>query len=257
MFNKNKKKISFLILKIVIISIVLIWFFIEYIQGKQEKKKKKPFASKNKNKFIMEVEIEEPTKDLKISEIYEDSFSQICRNNNGEWMKWFLNSEDGKIKAKYTFYGLHGLKQCQYPHKAPKDLENFVQNNPFSEWHSEQDKDLVELKQIEPNEGFRKIISTFHIDKNSSLLTKEDSSSTGIILDINDINNEISLIYYGPKYVLDIDQDFYLCEIPIPFKNNDKGKEYYYTKNYYLHFNPVKTYLTLYSKPMNTNLNLE
>ncbi|MDV3202566.1 MAG: hypothetical protein Q8901_01335, partial [Candidatus Phytoplasma stylosanthis] len=106
---------------------------------------------------------------------------------------------------KYTFYGLNGLKNCQYPDKVPKDLEKFVQNNPFSHWHSEKDNTIVALQQIEPNEGFRRIPSTLHTNKNASLLTKEDIDSTGMTLLISHVDNKIYFRYNGPKYVLDMD----------------------------------------------------
>ncbi|MDV3196406.1 MAG: hypothetical protein Q8885_02770, partial [Candidatus Phytoplasma stylosanthis] len=184
---------------------------------------------------------------------------QECEEQYRAWKEGLLKDvqfrDKTRLEMKYTFYGLNGLKNCQYPDKVPEDLEKFVQNNPFREWHSEKDNSLVILQQIEPNEGFRRITPTLHTDKNASLLTKEDVEDEGMTIDVDDVDNEISFLYYGPKYVLDMDQDFYLCEIPIPFRNNDKGRrEYYYTKNYSLHFNPVKNYLTLYPEPMNKHL---
>ncbi|MDV3202463.1 MAG: hypothetical protein Q8901_00695, partial [Candidatus Phytoplasma stylosanthis] len=110
-----------------------------------------------------------------------------------------------KIEVKYTFYGLNGLKNCQYPDKVPKDLEKFVQNNPFSQWHSENDQFFVNIGNTRANVGFTKIPPTLHTDKNASLLTKEDIDSTGMTLLISHVDNKIYFRYNGPKYVLDMD----------------------------------------------------
>ncbi|MDV3198473.1 MAG: AAA family ATPase [Vigna little leaf phytoplasma] len=185
---------------------------------------------------------------------------QACEAQYRAWKAGFVTDiayrDRTKVERTYTFERFNGLTNCQYPDKVPKELNSFVQNKPFSEWYHEWDQRGIDNNWIPTkNEAFYKIPPTLETDKNASLLTKENISDEGIM--IYKHANTINLLYNGPKYVLDRDQDFYLCEIPIPFRDLDKTffDDRYYTQNYYLHFNPVKNYLTLYTEPMKMNEN--
>ncbi|MDV3198476.1 MAG: hypothetical protein Q8888_02390 [Vigna little leaf phytoplasma] len=255
----SQKKQKIMILLILALLILLLWFHWLRLM----KIVKKPGQNHNQmesthhysipaSKVEIQKEYFSPYGSFREIPLNKDSFPQPYRNSEGKWM--LANVGEGRhlIEATYTFYGFNGLKNCQYPDKVPQELNSFVQKKPFSEWYHEWDQRGIDNKWIlTKNEAFYKIPPTLETDKNASLLTKENISDEGIM--IYKHANTINLLYNGPKYVLDRDQDFYLCEIPIPFRDLDKTffDDRYYTQNYYLHFNPVKNYLTLYTEKMN------
>ncbi|WP_432729289.1 hypothetical protein ['Prunus avium' virescence phytoplasma] len=57
--------------------------------------------------------------------------------------------------------------------------------------------------------------------------------------------------YKGPKYLLEEDKDFYVNEVKCPLQQNKRWEEGR-NATYYLHFNPKKQYITLYTEKMNT-----
>ncbi|MDV3196204.1 MAG: hypothetical protein Q8885_01585 [Candidatus Phytoplasma stylosanthis] len=244
-FKKKKRMIiNFILFSLILL--FLIWIIKKVVKSNNYQT---PFGLYPKTEVEEEYFIKEGNYEKKYP-INKISFHQPYRNKKGQWILDNVDKIKHLIKVKYTFFGLNGLENCLYPNKVPKDLENFVKNNPFSEWHSENDKFLVDIGNKEKNEGFYQIPSVLYFDKNGSLFTKNNlSRSLTILASIGEIKNDnvIYLYYEGPKYVIDIDEDFYLCEIPIPFINIKEG---YYTKKYFLHFNPVKKYLTLYIEPI-------
>ncbi|MGE9276883.1 MAG: hypothetical protein ACQKHC_03330 [Candidatus Phytoplasma pruni] len=170
-----------------------------------------------------------------------------CEDQYGEWKKGLnIQTLDHTIVDQtYTFTRFNGLHNCQYPDKVPTDLKAFVKQKPFNKW---------EYLEIDPNfQGncFAKVSDIpqdLDSRKNNSLFTQKNIFSDGVFVDTSNYN--IRIHYKGPKYILDTDKDFYLIQIKIP-KDDHLGTTDKQT--YYLHFNPVKQYITLYTEPMNTN----
>nr|WP_017192437.1 ATP-binding protein [Milkweed yellows phytoplasma] len=169
-----------------------------------------------------------------------------CEDQYGEWKKGLnIQTLDHTIVDQtYTFTRFNGLHNCQYPDKVPTDLKAFVKQKPFNKW---------EYLEIDPNfQGncFAKVSDIpqdLDSRKNNSLFTQKNIFSDGVFVDTSNYN--IRIHYKGPKYILDTDKDFYLIQIKIP-KDDRLGTTDKQT--YYLHFNPVKQYITLYTEPMNT-----
>ncbi|MGL9687375.1 MAG: hypothetical protein ACQBVK_01050, partial [Candidatus Phytoplasma sp. TWB_XP] len=77
-------------------------------------------------------------------------------------------------------------------------------------------------------------------------------SQFGLVLQIDPNTHTIEVNYEGPKWLLEEDKDFYMDDVKCrEFESieNFDGKFRY--KNHYLHFNPVKRYITLYTKKFN------
>ncbi|GAK73767.1 hypothetical protein ['Chrysanthemum coronarium' phytoplasma] len=136
------------------------------------------------------------------------------------------------IKRKYIFYGLAGLGNGQYPEYEPTDLATFCKN-PFNEWH-------ILSFEYDPGEDF----TYFH----TNLKYKDSQFNDQMI--VSPSNHYIELNYKGPKYLLEEDKDFFMDEVNCPTNKKDEDN-HVICKTYYLHFNPVKQYLTLYTKKFN------
>ncbi|WP_323847938.1 MAG: hypothetical protein Q2306_01285 [Phytoplasma sp.] len=159
------------------------------------------------------------------------------------------------IDRTYTFFGFNGLNKCQYPEKVPSELGAFVKNKPFSEWWARNDSSMRDRYNV-----FQQVSVKYDNVKDNSLFTLNNINRSGVWINHNIDNKEtdhIKITYDGPKYILDTDQDWYLCKIDMPredflgrsiWPTTDKER----TKTYFLHFNPVKQYITLYTEPMNT-----
>ncbi|QYC31220.1 FlxA-like family protein [Paulownia witches'-broom phytoplasma] len=136
------------------------------------------------------------------------------------------------IVIKYTFYGLDGLGKGQHQEYEPTDIPPFYKN-PFNKWKYKND-------QIDYFETF------------SDQRKREDSQFI-VSLIPRTTNHTLEIQYKGPKWLFEEDKDFYIDEFKCDeFESieNFDGKIRY--KNYYLHFNPVKQYITLYTKKFNT-----
>jgi cell division protease FtsH len=161
-------------------------------------------------------------------------YRKKCEDQYKEWKQGclqYLEPQKDKtpIHKTYTFNRFNGFDQCQHKDKIPKDLAPFIQE-PFNKWC------------IERTDYF--MSSFFNID----------------VLSANYMNNSfykenhtIKMDYTGPKYLLEEDKDFYVNEVKCPLQrdkiatllNGDK------TTTYYLHFNPKKQYITLYTEKLN------
>ncbi|KOR75271.1 VCP-like ATPase [Candidatus Phytoplasma pruni] len=169
-----------------------------------------------------------------------------CEDQYGEWKKGLnIKSLDHTIVDQtYTFARFNGLDKCQYPDKVPTDLKAFVKQKPFNQWYNRD-----ELPHIDRE---RQINSMYQVDfssdvtRNNSLFTQKNTFADGFTINAD---NNIEIQYEGPKYILDTDKDWYITKIEIP-KDNRLGTTD--KQIYYLHFNPVKQYITLYTEPMNT-----
>ncbi|AGL90843.1 hypothetical protein [Candidatus Phytoplasma australiense] len=156
------------------------------------------------------------------------------RNDKGKWvMDGVAEEGEWKIKVKYTFYGLNGLGGGHHREYEPTDLMPFMKN-PFDKW--------------ETKDSSSDYFDTFHMKH------KGNDSYFG---DINFINNRSNhytdLEYEGPKWLIEEDKDFFMDEVRCHIIDpKDSGFPKREKKNYYLHFNPKQSYITLYTKKFNT-----
>ncbi len=59
--------------------------------------------------------------------------------------------------------------------------------------------------------------------------------------------------FKGPKYLLDLDQDCFIYPVNTPINVRNSGVyDTYQDKTYYLHLNPVRKTLSLYTEKFNT-----
>ncbi|MGL9687845.1 MAG: IMP dehydrogenase, partial [Candidatus Phytoplasma sp. TWB_XP] len=124
--------------------------------------------------------------------------------------------------------GLNGLGKGQHQADEPTDLAPYVKN-PFNKWN--------EPLSNRPGHYFNYFdINPKHKDSQFNNLMIEDPS-----------NHYIYLNYKGPKYLLEEDKDFFMDEVNCPTNKKDEDN-HIICKTYYLHFNPVKQYITLYTK---------
>ncbi|MGE9276878.1 MAG: hypothetical protein ACQKHC_03305 [Candidatus Phytoplasma pruni] len=248
--SRKEQKIS-LILAIIF---SLLFFILLIIFYNNESKKANEIIPIPKMKSEIKEEYFEAREDSNFNPISEkypiDKSTQIGEIGNGKY-KYALSLPNSDyvlgtpiIDITYTCFGFNGLNNPQYPDKVPTDLKAFVKQKPFNKW---------EYLEIDPNfQGncFAKVSDIpqdLDSRKNNSLFAQKNIFSDGVFVDTSNYN--IRIHYKGPKYILDTDKDFYLIQIKIP-KDDRLGTTDKQT--YYLHFNPVKQYITLYTEPMNT-----
>ncbi|PQP79188.1 hypothetical protein C6B37_02400 [Candidatus Phytoplasma phoenicium] len=148
-----------------------------------------------------------------------------------------------QIERKYTFFGFNGLDQCRYKDKVPKDLPLFIRE-PFNHWRY--------TGKMKPyNDSFmgrNKDYFTFEFD---IVVSNRDSKfyPYGFVKQ----DETIEMDYKGPKYLLEKDEDFYINTVECPLQEEKKFETKH--QNYYLHFNPVKKYITLYTVKKNDKEN--
>ncbi|MDW3617719.1 MAG: ATP-binding protein [Candidatus Phytoplasma pruni] len=169
-----------------------------------------------------------------------------CEDQYGEWKKGLnIKSLDHTIVDQtYTFARFNGLDKCQYPDKVPTDLKAFVKQKPFNKWTYRD-----EIPHMHREQQINKMHETpqdLDSKKNNSLFTQKNTFADGFTINAD---NTIEIQYKGPKYILDTDKDWYIAKIQIP---EDNLLTNFRESTYYLHFNPVKQYITLYTEPMNT-----
>ncbi|WEK82167.1 MAG: hypothetical protein PR2021_0930 [Candidatus Phytoplasma pruni] len=183
-----------------------------------------------------------------------DKSTQIGEIGSGEY-KYALSLPNSDyvlgtpiIDITYTCFGFNGLDKCQYPDKVPTDLKAFVKQKPFNKWYYRDES--LHWNKTQPNcfDGVARVPQDLDSVKNNSLFTQKNTFRDGV--NINTSDYSIKIDYKGPKYILDMDKDFYLRQIKIP-KDNLLGN--HEEQTYYLHFNPVKQYITLYTEPMNNS----
>ncbi|MBS2126631.1 hypothetical protein J8J04_02975 ['Fragaria x ananassa' phyllody phytoplasma] len=159
-----------------------------------------------------------------------DRINTPYKNIEGKWIWHDSIHEEGTwmIKRTYKHYGLDGLDKCQHPESVPTDLAPFTKN-PFDKWYESHRENINYFGTFWP-------------------LHKSNDS------EFDEINflNKLSKYYYefeyeGPKWLLEKDKDFFMDEVECPLESNPINK-----KIYYLHFNPVKGYITLYNQKYNT-----
>ncbi|GLH62084.1 AAA family ATPase [Hydrangea phyllody phytoplasma] len=202
--------------------------------------KAKKYKRKNPNHEVMLAsDLDEAInifQNIKLSDIEKESRRKECEDQYVEWKKGllkYLNSpkDNTQVNIKYTFYGLNGLGKGQHQEYEPTDIPPFYKN-PFNKWDFKNDR-----------------IDYFGTFRGQQ---KRGDSQFTVSLIPKTTNYTIELNYEGPKWLIEEDKDFFIEEFKcIEFESieNFDGKIRY--KNYYLHFNPVKKYITLYTKKFN------
>ncbi|GLH61005.1 hypothetical protein [Paulownia witches'-broom phytoplasma] len=197
------------------------WFQTESKSGRDEKGEYKYIPS---YRIDYSEENKEKIKTIKASEIILEEIKE-----DGSKVKI---QGTPMIKRKYTFYGIAGLGRGQHQEYEPTDLAPYVKNS-FNEWNEP-------LYYTKGDELF--YFHTYHKDKDSQFWDN-------MIVDHS--NHYIEFNYKGPKYLLEEDKDFFMDEVNCPTNKKDEDN-HVICKTYYLHFNPDKQYLTLYTKKFNT-----
>ncbi|KXT29468.1 hypothetical protein AXA84_0114 [Candidatus Phytoplasma oryzae] len=202
----------------------------------------------NKKKFIEEINFSSSIPAPKMKEIK------------------ILGKEKWKnIHKEYIFYGLNGFyyykKELQkeknkpirnqnsslisfYQHKIemqkePKDILGFLQKT-FKEWGNTEIgvpafDDITFIKS--EKSVLYPFIENFKVNNDSVSLTKD--------------NYYLTFTFKGPKYLLAKDVDFFLGNANLPYYDRDTN--IILTKKYYLHFNPVRNILSVYTEKFNYN----
>ncbi|PQP78695.1 hypothetical protein C6B38_04455 [Spiroplasma sp. ChiS] len=148
------------------------------------------------------------------------------------------------VKKTYVFSRFNGLDQCRYPEKVPKDLPLFIRE-PFNNWRYTgkmkpyNDSFMGRDKNYFTEEFREDILSNRESRFYANSFLKQDET--------------IEMDYEGPKYLLEKDEDFYINTVKCPLQEEKKFETKH--QNYYLHFNPVKKYITLYTEKKNVKEN--
>ncbi|WEK82192.1 MAG: hypothetical protein PR2021_1180 [Candidatus Phytoplasma pruni] len=252
--SRKEQKIS-LILSIIFLLLIFISLIIGYIMNYKKANKTIPIP-KMKSEIKEEYfEAREDSNFNRISQKYPiDKSTQIGEIGSGEY-KYALSLPNSDyvrgtpiIDITYTCFGFNGLDKCQYPDKVPTDLGAFAKQKPFNKWYYRDES--LRYNSTQPN-CFDEVVAGSQVSdsvKNNSLFTQKNTFHDGLY--VNTVNeHNIKIHYKGPKYILDMDKDFYVNQIKIPEDNLLTNSR---ESTYYLHFNPVKQYITLYTEPMNT-----
>ncbi|WEX19758.1 MAG: hypothetical protein QS2022_5160 [Candidatus Phytoplasma asteris] len=138
------------------------------------------------------------------------------------------------IKRTYNFYGIAGLGRGHHQEYEPTDLPIYIKDlHPFDKWN--------EPLSNRPGHYFN-YFHTNDKDKDSQFVND---------LRVSHVNHTVGVEYKGPKYLLEEDKDFFMDEVQYPTNKEDQDGHTILNISY-LHFNPVKQYLTLYTKKFNT-----
>ncbi|PQP79539.1 hypothetical protein C6B37_01630, partial [Candidatus Phytoplasma phoenicium] len=174
---------------------------------------------------------------------------EACEEEYQKWkegiLKYFTDQKDmTPVKKTYVFSRFNGLDQCRYPEKVPKDLPLFIRE-PFNNWRYTgkmkpyNDSFMGRAKNYFTEEFSEDILSNRESRFYPNRFLKQDET--------------IEMVYKGPKYLLEKDEDFYIMTVKCPLQEEKKFETKH--QNYYLHFNPVKKYITLYTEKKNVKEN--
>ncbi|MBS2126454.1 hypothetical protein J8J04_01990 ['Fragaria x ananassa' phyllody phytoplasma] len=163
---------------------------------------------------------------------YSEEEKEFLKNNKSSKLK-FIRRNGFKLEGtpmihrNYIFYGIDGLNKCQNPEFTPNphDLAPFIRN-PFNKWKVSG--------------------SRFDYFNNFITLNNDNDSYFDDMFFHSPSNHNYHISYKGPKYLLEKDEDFFVDEVQMPFNTNSTKKNIYY-----IHFNPVKNYITLYTQKCN------
>ncbi|MGE9276598.1 MAG: AAA family ATPase [Candidatus Phytoplasma pruni] len=123
--------------------------------------------------------------------------------------------------------------------KEPTDLAPFVKY-PFDQWE----------------DGGVDYFSNFASDSQNDN-TKSFFSNTANLFQKDD-QHKYEFHFKGPKYLLELDQDCFIYPVNTPINVRETGQitTLYQRKPYYLHLNPVRKTLSLYTEKFNTGENI-
>jgi len=168
---------------------------------------------------------------------------------NEQEKKWMLYNvgeiSEPLIEKTYKFFGFNGFDQCQHKDKIPKDLAPFIRE-PFNNWYY--------TNNMPPYKGHGGSEVDYFSNSQFSIDTLNGRHRGPVFSVFNNsfvetIDKTIKMDYTGPKYLLEEDKDFYVNEVKCPLQQNKRWEEK--TTTYYLHFNPKKQYITLYTEKLN------
>ncbi|XXP77548.1 MAG: hypothetical protein AB3N34_01245 [Lettuce witches'-broom phytoplasma] len=148
----------------------------------------------------------------------------------------YLNSHPN-IKTMYYLQQAQGIKSLKHrlnTQKEPTDLAYFVKY-PFNQW-------------IDEGVDYFRIFSRNSQNNN----TESFFSSTANLFQEPDLH-KFEFHFKGPKYLLELDQDCFIYPVNAPIKVRNSGlADTYLNQTYYLHLNPVRQTLSLYTEKFNT-----
>ncbi|MFB5029832.1 MAG: hypothetical protein WJU30_00386 [Candidatus Phytoplasma pruni] len=118
--------------------------------------------------------------------------------------------------------------------KEPTDLAPFVKN-PFNQWKDEG---------VDYFHGFAR-------DSEGNKTKSFFEATANLFQRRNEHKYEFH--FKGPKYLLELDQDCFIYPVNTPINVRNSGlADTYQRKPYYLHLNPVRKTLSLYTEKFNT-----
>ncbi|GLH60820.1 AAA family ATPase [Paulownia witches'-broom phytoplasma] len=207
--------------------------------------KAKKYKRKNPNHEVMLAsDLDEAIntfQNVKISDTEKKARRKECEDQYVEWKKGLLKylkppKSNIQVNIKYTFYGLDGLGKGQHQEYEPTDLPIYIKDlHPFDKWN--------EPLSNRPGHYFN------YFDTKNKHKDSQFDNHMGVR------EHSIELNYKGPKYLLEEDKDFFMDEVQYPTNKEDQDGHTILNISY-LHFNPVKQYITLYTKKFNTKENI-
>ncbi|GAK73856.1 AAA family ATPase ['Chrysanthemum coronarium' phytoplasma] len=180
---------------------------------------------------------------VKISDTEKKARRKECEDQYVEWKQGLLKylnppKDNTQVNKKYTFYGIASLGRGHHQEYEPTDLPTYIKDlHPFDKWN--------EPLSNRPGHYFN-YFHTNDKDKDSQFVND---------LRVSHVNHTVGVEYKGPKYLLEEDKDFFMDEVQYPTNKEDQDGHTILNISY-LHFNPVKQYLTLYTKKFNTKENI-
>ncbi len=200
--------------------------------------------------------------------------------NQGKWIMPGINEEGTTmIEVVYTFYGLEGLGYYEKKLKEEIIKEEKKQkvgikkfNNVEVETFLIETDEIIKLKKLlntqkEPTDlayfvkypfdqwkdggvdYFNNFTGQSLADNTKSFFSGKASSN--LFQERND--HKFEFHFKGPKYLLDLDQDCFIYPVNTPINVRNSGVyDTYQRKPYYLHLNPVRKTLSLYTEKFNT-----
>ncbi|KND62722.1 AAA family ATPase [Candidatus Phytoplasma phoenicium] len=178
---------------------------------------------------------------------------EACEAEYAKWkeglLKYFTDQRDmTPVQKTYIFQRFNGLDQCQHPDLVAQSLTPLMKG-PFDNWLLDSNDPFITREEFELFKDLFENVYYFSTIRES---TKSDFDSN-ILVSIDYLLHQIRFDYEGPKYLLEEDKDFYIGILKFFIQKKIRGERK--EISYFLHFNPVKQYITLYTKPMNAKEN--
>ncbi|MBS2126157.1 hypothetical protein J8J04_00260 ['Fragaria x ananassa' phyllody phytoplasma] len=149
-------------------------------------------------------------------------------------------------KTEADIQKLKGIKSIQerlQTQKEPKDLlmgemDDVFLDTPFSEW-----KGYFGRSGFYPADGSLLMADYPEMDRACALEIEHPEDP-----------NIVKISYKGPKYLLDLDKDYFIGETILHTNQfyYDRGVKMPVSKKYHLHFNPVRNIISVFTEKFNT-----